>query len=122
MRRAACLPLLFWATLLELTSAQANGRPPAVTRLAFHPSDPDRLAVQATFGVVSSDDAGVSWQWTCEQAIGYTAVFDPLIVWSDAGLVLSLPAGGLVASSDGCQFTPPAGVDEVLVGDLQLHP
>src|SRR4051794_34190183 len=51
-------------------TARANGRYPLASQLVVDPLDPDHLVARTTFGVLSSADAGATWRWVCEEALG----------------------------------------------------
>jgi photosystem II stability/assembly factor-like uncharacterized protein len=111
--------------LLAVSSvAHANGRFPASSRVITHPTDPMRIAVQATFGVVVTQDGGQSWRWICEQGIGYMATYDPFVALTPSGnvLVSLLPTGLNVSTDNGCNFAPAAGLEQYVIRDLVTHP
>jgi len=58
--------------------------------------------MRATFGILVSRDAGRSWQWVCERALGYAGTWDPPVaVTRDGRLWVGLERG-LVSTLDGC--------------------
>ncbi len=57
-------------TLLPTSSASANGRFPRAQRLLEDASDPARLVLSATYGLVVTDDRGTTWHHVCEAAFG----------------------------------------------------
>ena len=65
----------------------ANGRFPAADQLVVDPGDPTHLLLRTTFGLLESHDAGLSWSWICEAAVGYTG--DPAITVLGGGNVLA---------------------------------
>src|SRR5512135_3030485 len=97
MRRALAILMLLSAT------AHANGRPPAAIALHFSPSSDQELCLQVTFGMLESHDAGATWHWTCEDAIGYNGVYDPDYVISSSGALFAT-ASGLQVRRDACSF------------------
>ena len=99
MRRALVLLAILSAT------AHANGRPPASISMHFSPASDSDLYLQVTFGLLESHDAGATWRWTCEDAVGYNGVYDPDYVISSSGAVFAT-AGGLVVRRDACSFVP----------------
>ncbi|MCZ7680499.1 MAG: DMT family transporter [Sandaracinaceae bacterium] len=58
------------AALLAASGAAAHARPPRLSQVAFHPDEPSVLVLTATFGLVTSEDGGASWRWTCAAAYG----------------------------------------------------
>lgn len=61
------------------------------------------------WGVLHSSDAGESWAWICEEAIGTEAVYD-VQAWSD-GTALLGTREGMVMIDGSCTVTPYAGLD-----------
>ena len=109
------------------TAAHANGRLPAATGLAIHPTDERQILLGLTYGLALSRDAGASWTWMCEQQIeGNGGTLDPAMVVTGDGtlVVLSLTNGGvLVSRDDGCSFERTMGLLSGQHGmDLTLDP
>src|SRR4051794_18653606 len=94
-RRLAVLCVAAVAFLCSAASAYANGRYPKADQLVTAPDDGDFLAVRATFGVLVSRDAGKSWDWICERAIGYTGVQDPTLGLLEGGTLLASLSEGI---------------------------
>jgi hypothetical protein len=60
-------------TLLLTGSAAANGRFPKAQQIVTAPGSGGKtIFLRATFGVLVSRDAGATWSWICEQAIGFS--------------------------------------------------
>jgi photosystem II stability/assembly factor-like uncharacterized protein len=98
-------PLLAVAALLFTSSAAGNGRYPATNQLVVAPTDPSHLVVRSTYGLVVTRDAGKSWGWVCEDAIGFTGVEDPAIAVTSSGSILAALFEGLAVSTpDACGF------------------
>src|SRR5688572_15919441 len=95
--------------LLSGGTAHANGRFPATVNVRFHPTDTDFILVPATFGLLVSKDGGDSFQWVCEQAIGYTGTYDPDYVITDAGDIYATTFDGLRVSRDPGRRWEPLG-------------
>jgi photosystem II stability/assembly factor-like uncharacterized protein len=94
------------AVFLAAASAHANGRFPAAAQLVVDPDDADHVVVQVTYGLVSTRDAGATWEWTCERALGSVEAFDPPVQIATGGVVLAALLDGLARSSaDGCTWT-----------------
>ena len=76
--------------------------------------------MRATFGVLVSHDAGKSFHWLCEQALGFSSTWDPPIaVTRDARLWIAL-ANGLRVTRDGCEVTEIPAFKGELVADLTV--
>ena len=85
--------------------ALANGRYPATNGIHFQPGDPHSLYVATTFGLLISHDDGCTFDWVCEQAIGYGGTFDPKYRVGSDGAIYATTMYGLQASHDGgCSF------------------
>lgn len=114
--------------LCVASPAQANGRFPSAQHLVVGPgAASDALALRTTFGVLTSADAGRSWQWRCEEMLGYsyTAVWDPPIALGAALPGARLLVGltdGLTASPDACAASPVGPLQGRFVGDLTTSP
>jgi hypothetical protein len=104
-----CLDLL---PGIDAPAARAHGRPLAMMSFSRHPGDPNTLVAGTTFGAVLSRDGGDSWQWICEEAIGYEGDrFEARLVVTGDGTLLAVGAGGgLRLSLDGgCSWLDAAG-------------
>jgi len=123
-RAIRCCLVALAAPLMLSSRASANGRFPAASQLVVDPSDPARLAVRTTFGLMQSTDRGASFRWICERALGYEGVYDPAIaVPGDGSLLIALPDGLSRSSDRGCVWkragAPVAG--EYII-DLAIDP
>src|SRR5262245_5990003 len=82
-------------------SAAANGRYPRSNQLLIDPGNPDHLVTRATFGILNSLDDGRTWEWVCEQAIGYMGTEDPAIALGSEGSIFAVSTRGLTVTHDG---------------------
>ncbi|HVZ30856.1 MAG TPA: hypothetical protein VG963_00435, partial [Polyangiaceae bacterium] len=81
--------------------ALANGRFPAADQILIDPSDATHWLLRATYGLLQSHDAGASWSWICEGAVGYMG--DPALTLQGDGSLLAGYFGAVSASADqGC--------------------
>jgi hypothetical protein len=120
-RAAACLALLWGCSS---ATAWANGRFPRADQLVAVPGEPRELVLRTTFGLLFSHDAGDSWAWVCERAIGLTGQEDPALAALQNGVVLAGLFDGLATSLDrGCSWhfadTPPSPLPII---DLSVRP
>ena len=93
------------AALVASAPALAKGRFPAANQLVVTPGKPDALVLRTTFGVLFSNDAGKTWDWVCERAVGYGGVWDPPIAAFANGTVIAGTIDGLAVSPDhGCAW------------------
>ncbi len=97
------LATLLGATSFGASAARANGRFPNADHLVVDPGDPSHIVVRATYGIVQTFDAGATWVWLCEPAVGYGGTDDPAISVTEAGTVLVGIRDGVATSfDDGC--------------------
>jgi photosystem II stability/assembly factor-like uncharacterized protein len=95
------------ALSLSTGTARANGRLPAANQLVISPTDPNFMALRATFGVIVSHDGGQSWYWICETATGYDAqeIQDPSLgITSNNSLIVGLREGLAVSHDNECDW------------------
>jgi photosystem II stability/assembly factor-like uncharacterized protein len=104
-------------------SAHANGRFPATNSALADLHNPQHLLAQATFGLLTTNDGGGSWRWICEQAIGYSGIYDPHVAFTADGALLVTTVDGLGRSSDGgCTFVQATGLPtDQKTGMLATH-
>lgn len=107
--------------LLSASGAAAHARPPRLSQVALDPDEPSVLVLTATFGLVTSEDGGASWRWTCAAAYGSDPTReDPRVVLT-RGRTLVGTFGGLRRSEDRCDFAAAEGpVEDALVTDLAV--
>jgi hypothetical protein len=128
-RPAVALLFLFLPSLTTLAlvcstrDARANGRFPLAQAFESVPGgDGSTIFLRTTFGILVSRDAGGSWQWICERALGYDGSWDPPIaVTRDGRLWVGLERG-LVSTLDGCQVDTAHELDGEQVKDLTVDP
>ncbi len=79
--------------------------------------------MRATYGILLSRDAGKSWSWICEGAVGYGNVEDPMMAFTADGTILAGIFEGLsVGQPDGCTWAfAPGGLADKYVIDLALE-
>src|SRR5262245_56848508 len=95
------------AVVVALASgtASANGRFPAAGQVVVDPGDAKHIVLRTTYGILQTTDAGQTWHWICEQAVGYGGVEDPSMAITVDGTVLAGIFEGLSASHDrGCTW------------------
>ena len=93
--------------LLSSLPALANGRFPRAQRLLEHPSDPNRLVLAGTYGLLVTEDRGQSWSYVCEPAFTHeqTYVGDPLVDFTgDEGLLVNVQGSISVSAADACDW------------------
>src|SRR5262245_37842212 len=85
--------------------AWANGRPPSTSSIAFRPGHDSDVAAGLTFGLLISHDAGATWAWICETAVGYGGTYDPHYAFSTSGALFASTFDGLKVARDSCTFS-----------------
>jgi photosystem II stability/assembly factor-like uncharacterized protein len=86
--------------------AAANGRPPSTSSIVFRQGNDNDIAVGLTFGLMISHDAGTTWTWLCEDAVGYSGDYDPRYAFSTTGALFATTHDALRVVRDSCTFTP----------------
>jgi hypothetical protein len=67
----------------------------------LRPGDDQALYVRTTFGLLISHDAGCTFHWVCEKAVGYGGTFDPKYAIATDGTIFATTFEGLHVSHDG---------------------
>src|SRR6478752_1822446 len=97
----SCLAGLLWPT-----AVLANGRFPSANQLLVDPADSSHLVLRATYGLLSSHDAGRSFAWVCEDAVGNMGDADPALAIFEDGTVAAGFARDLrLSQRDGCGWS-----------------
>lgn len=110
---------ILFACALATSPAWANGRYPSAQQLLVDPGDPNRLWLRATYGLLTSGDAGKSWGWICEQAVGYSFGEDPVVAVAADGTALAGATEGLFSTSNhGCSWSGVPPLDTHIIDDL----
>jgi len=101
----------FVVEALFARAAVANGRYPLASQLVARPGAPAHLVARSTFGLLRSDDAGATWTWVCEDALGMLDVAeDPSLALTGDGTTIVAYSQGINVSHDGCTWTPAVGI------------
>lgn len=108
---------------LAPTSSQANGRFPLADQLVVDPNDPSHIVLRTTYGILDSSDAGGTWGWICEGAIGYGGTQDPAIgVLADGSILAGIFEGLSVTHDRGCSWAfAGAPLESEYVIDVSVH-
>jgi hypothetical protein len=121
LRRSFAVPVIVLALVCSIRGAHANGRFPQAQAIeSAAGGDGQTLFLRATFGVLVSRDAGKTWRWICERALGYEGTWDPPIaVTRDGRLWVGLERG-LVSTLDGCTVERTNELEGEQVKDLTV--
>jgi photosystem II stability/assembly factor-like uncharacterized protein len=119
VRAAVAFVIAFALSCIAERDASANGRFPQAQAIVSVP-DSDTLYLRATFGILVSRDAGKSWQWLCERALGYEGTWDPPIAVTRDGRLWVGLENGLVSTKDGCTVDRIAALEGETVKDLTV--
>lgn len=97
--------LLFALALAVPQPAHAHGGGPETRAIAVRPGHGQDLFVSATFGMLVSRDAGASWGWVCQQALGSGGFVPRSALWTAGGRLLAVTGPSLLVSADaGCSW------------------
>jgi len=95
------------ASLLVASTALGNGRFPRAERLIESPSDPNRLYIAATYGILLTADRGKNWYHVCENAFSFQDVYtgDPVLsLTGDESLLVGVQNGLNISHDHGCDW------------------
>lgn len=104
--------------------ARAHGGRPQTQQVLFAPDDPDRIVVEATFGLLTSDDAGTTWSWTCQESIpdGVAGVVQPAVLATGDRLLVAGTFGLVRGARAGCGWDRDPALDGHYVADVVREP
>jgi hypothetical protein len=86
------------------------------------PTHPDRLALAATYGILTTEGRGQNWYHVCEASFADLATYtgDPLLDFTGDGALLVGVQSTLNASRDSCQWSPKLGGGSTFVVDYTV--
>lgn len=121
--RLPAAAVLFTSIVCVSSLSWANGRFPLADQLVVDPQDPTHLVLRSTYGVLSSSDAGGSWGWVCEAAVGYGGTQDPAMgVLADGTVLAGIFEGLSVTHDRGCSWAfAKAPLEGEYVIDVSVH-
>jgi hypothetical protein len=130
--KCALTTALFTTLVLATSEASANGRYPRGQQLIEFPSNPNRLVLAATYGLVSTDDGGKNWYYICETAFTYVPpagptsqgyAGDPLLALTADESILAGVQERVTKSSDAaCGWTKSLEIPGTFVEDIAVAP
>lgn len=104
---------LAWVLSLGLAaSARADGAFPDSQSILLPSSRPEQILLSTNFGLLRSDDAGASWRWVCEEAIGPSAYSYQVGPAPDHRLFAVTSTGLAVSDDQGCSFRMADGLKD----------
>ena len=127
MRTAAVRAPARFVLLLALAAgaspggARAHGSGPEVRSIAVRPGAAQDLFASGTFGMMVSRDAGASWGWVCQQALGSGGFVPRGVLWTGSGRLLAVTGPSLLVSPDaGCSWQRHAELEQPGRGALDV--
>lgn len=112
------------ALLVPLSQARANTRWPQSVGVHLQRGSDQTILLNTTFGLLISRDRGATFAWVCEEAIGYSGMYDPDYGVVEDGSIFATTFNGLRVSRDGgCTWETIAGpLENHFVEDIDLGP
>lgn len=100
VRKAALSWSLALGTLLTPTLVRADGSFPDPLQVLLPPARPEQIILVTNFGLIFSEDAGRSWQFSCEQSL--SAYAGPYLLGAPpSSRIYAIASGsGLIYSDD----------------------
>jgi hypothetical protein len=98
--------------LVTSSPVGAHGSDPVPISIYFRQGNEQHIAASTTFGLILSDDGGVTWHWMCEAAGSYGGNFIPDYVYAASGALFATSFEGVKVRrpADPCTFgVTPAG-------------
>jgi hypothetical protein len=95
---------------LSPSIATANGAFPDSLGLLLAADRPEQIILSTNFGLLRSDDAGASWGWVCEEAIGFGGYIYQLGPAPDSRLFAVTSEGLRVSDDAGCTWSGAQGL------------
>ena len=110
------------STTLAVSPLYANGRFPRAQHMFESASDPNRLMIAATFGLLTTADRGKSWYHICERAFSFQDNYggDPLLaLTADDSMLVSVESSLNVSHDHGCQWAASLQAPKQTISDLR---
>lgn len=116
--------LLGASVLSEAPVAQAHGRFPGSSGIAFDPTNPEHVVVRMTFGLYDNETAVATdgWRYVCSAAAGFDSnKEEPVLTFAGDRLLLGTFRGLVVSTPDRCDYDVVAStLDRYIVGVTAL--
>jgi len=106
------------------TTTLAHGEAPELNQLLFHPTEPETMVIVATYGLLITEDAGMSWRWVCAEALfDEYSVVGPGVLDAEGTVTLGSPRGVMRGENLGCNWSRPSEeLERLYIVDLQDDP
>ena len=108
--------------LAPIAEARANGRFPAANQVVHSPTDPNFFVLRTTFGLLVTHDAGITWDWVCESAVGYAGTLDPPIGLMNGRNIVVAGEGLMTSSNAACDWAFVPSYEDLAFADVVVHP
>ena len=110
------------ASLLASARARANGAFPDALSI-FVPADrPSEIVLATNFGLITTTDTGVTWNWVCEHGDGYLGAMYQRAAPPSQRLFAVAPAGLVFSDDAACSWSVAIGLQQTTVGDAFADP
>jgi MYXO-CTERM domain-containing protein len=116
-RSRACRPALALAILFAGARAEANGAFPDSLSI-FVPADhPAEIVLATNFGLITTTDDGLTWDWVCEHGHGYLGAMYQRAAPPHRRLFAVAPAGLVFSDDAACSWSVAADLQQTTVTD-----
>ena len=110
------------AILFASARAQANGAFPDSLSILVPADRPSEIVLATNFGLITTNDAGVTWDWVCEHGHGYLGAMYQRAAPPSRRLFAVAPAGLVFSDDTACSWSVASGLQEATVGDAFADP
>jgi photosystem II stability/assembly factor-like uncharacterized protein len=112
----------FFVSAAVTLDAAAHTRFPVAQQLLIDPSNQARLWARTSYGLLTSPDSGKSWDWVCQDSVGYDGEFDPkLAMTKNSRVFVGAKEGLFSTASGGCGWSKAVGVDSGEIADVTVE-
>ena len=126
MKRGLQAWTCLWVTVALLglvRQARGNGAFPDSLGILLRQTRPDQIILATNFGLVSSDDAGKTWLWSCEQAASFNAALYQLAPAPMERIFAVAQFGFIFSDDDSCTWTTGGGsLSSLVASDAFVDP
>lgn len=113
--RLACSLLLAAGALLPTAGVRAHGSFPDAQQILLPADRPERIILTTNFGLISSEDSGRSWLFSCEHGLStFTGPYLLAPPPSTRILALTASSGLIYSNDDSCTWNGARALTDVL--------